>query len=246
MLIALLADIHGNREALSACLTHARARGANQFAFLGDYVGYGADPQYTVECVGAHVAKGAAAVLGNHDRAILDSSMSMNSVAQTAIAWTRDQLGRDARDFLKGLPLTLHVDDRLYVHADASDPAHWNYVLDGADAAASLNATTAQLIICGHVHVPALYGLSQTGKPIAFVPVAGAAIPLLPRRRWLAVLGAVGQPRDGSPAASYALLKVATRELTFERVPYDVEKAAAKIIAAGLPEVLAYRLTVGK
>jgi diadenosine tetraphosphatase ApaH/serine/threonine PP2A family protein phosphatase len=246
MLIALLADIHANREALTACLGHARAGGADRFVFLGDYVGYGADPEYAVECVADHVAEGAGAVLGNHDCAIFTPDAGMNAVARVAIEWSRTRLGHEARAFLKCLPLSINEHDRLYVHAEASAPARWNYVQDGEDAAISLNAAAARLVVCGHVHVPALYGMSETGKLVGFRPVAGAAIPLLRQRRWLAVLGSVGQSRDGNPAASYALLNLASDEMTFERVPYDVERAAAKILAAGLPDVLAQRLRMGR
>jgi len=70
-------------------------------------------------------------------------------------------------------------------------------------------------------------------------------VPLLPQRRWLLVIGSVGQPRDGNPAACYAILDTERDEITYFRVPYDVETAAAKIRQAGLPEVLAERLRSG-
>ncbi len=69
---------------------------------------------------------------------------------------------------------------------------------------------------------------------------------LLGGRRWLAVLGSVGQPRDGNPAASFAMLDTASRELTYCRVPYDAAAAADRIRANGLPHWLADRLLVGK
>jgi diadenosine tetraphosphatase ApaH/serine/threonine PP2A family protein phosphatase len=246
MLIALMADIHANREALLACLSHIRTRGAVTLVFLGDYVGYGADPEFVVDCVAEHVSKGATAIQGNHDRAIFEANAGMNEAARVAIEWTRTRLDQGALAFLKGLPLTVSDDDRFYVHADASAPARWNYVLDCEDAALSFSANPARLIFCGHVHVPALYSMSEGGKLTQFHPVAGAAVPLLRHRRWLLSVGSVGQPRDGSPAAAYALFNAATCEMTFERVPYDVETAAAKVRAAGLPEVLAQRLTTGR
>jgi diadenosine tetraphosphatase ApaH/serine/threonine PP2A family protein phosphatase len=95
------------------------------------------------------------------------------------------------------------------------------------------------------VHVPRLYGITAAAKLVSFHPVPGVSVPLPRHRRWLAVLGAVGQPRDGNPAAAYAVLDTETSELTFLRVPYDVEVAAAKIRKAGLPETLAERLGKG-
>jgi len=96
------------------------------------------------------------------------------------------------------------------------------------------------------VHRPAVYNMSETHKVITFRPVAGVAIPLLPQRRWLAVMGSVGQPRDGNPAACWALVDTARAEITYHRVPYEVEEAAKKIRRAALPEMYAERLTWGQ
>ena len=149
------------------------------------------------------------------------------------------------RSFLAKLPLSVEDGERLYVHASANEPARWHYVLDSNSARASLEATAAQQTFCGHVHVPALYHVSLTGKLIEFTPTAAAAIPLLRGRHWLAVLGAVGQPRDRNPAACYALLDETHHTLTYVRVPYDIASAARKIREAGLPGSLATRLERG-
>jgi diadenosine tetraphosphatase ApaH/serine/threonine PP2A family protein phosphatase len=246
MLTALLSDIHGNSEALDACLEHARDQGAEQYAFLGDYVGYGADPERVVSTVRHYVGQGAIAVLGNHDRAVSDTSISMNENARIAIEWTRAQLSSEARDFLARLPMTIEDGPRLYVHGEASAPTRFIYVTDPDAARRSLHATHAQTTFCGHVHVPAIYALSTTEKLTFFEPVPGIAIPLLKQRRWLAVLGAVGQPRDGHAAACYATFDDRASEITYHRVPYDVDAAAAKIRAAGLPHNLADRLSRGR
>ena len=246
MRVALFADIHANREALEACLRGAREDGAEQHFFLGDYVGYGADPEWVVTTVMEHVADGGVAVLGNHDNAVADLNEGLNVEAQVAMEWTRGELGRAERRFLEELPLTHEDDARLYVHADASDPKSWRYVTGVDEAARSMMATPAEITFCGHVHRPALYTLSAAGKVSSFTPVADAPIQLLPRRRWLAVLGSVGQPRDGNPAASYAILDAERRELTYRRAPYDIDSAAAKIRAKGLPAWLADRLMLGR
>src|SRR6478752_3075162 len=128
VLLAVFTDIHANRQAFSACLDFARARGAERMIFLGDYVGYGADPEWTVEMVMGLVDRGAMAVRGNHDSAIGAPSESMNAAAQAAIEWTRGRLSAPQRRFLAELPLTLQEDDRLYVHSEASHPARWRYV----------------------------------------------------------------------------------------------------------------------
>ena len=246
MRIAMFADIHANRQAFSACLAQARDFGAEQNVFLGDYVGYGADPEWALGIVMQLVEKGAMAVRGNHDDAVDNADERLNVEAQIAIEWTRGVLGPAERRFLDELPLTLEEEDRLYVHADASNPKNWRYVTNAAEAVRSMNATSAQVTFCGHVHQPALYTLSATGKVTTFTPITGTAVQLLPGRRWLAVLGSVGQPRDRNLAASYLMLDTQRREVTYCRAPYDVEAAAASIRKAGLPTALANRLLVGR
>lgn len=246
MAIALLADIHGNLEALEACLRHARGKGVKRLVFLGDYVGYGADPEAVTQKIMVAVAEHAVAVKGNHDAAIADTGIGMNELARRAIDWTRSELSAAASSFLARLPLTAEEDSRLYVHAEASNPAEWNYVLDREDAARSLAATAMSVTFCGHVHEPAIYSRSMSGKLTRFVPVTEVAIPLMSQRRWLVVLGSVGQPRDGIAAASLAILDEERNELTFRRVPYDIETAARKIVAAGLPPAFAERLRHGR
>jgi diadenosine tetraphosphatase ApaH/serine/threonine PP2A family protein phosphatase len=244
--LALFADIHANRQAFAACLDAARANGAERFICLGDYVGYGADPEWTVETVMGLVEQGALAVRGNHDTAVGSSAESMNAEAQAAIEWTRGRLSAPERKFLSELPLTRQEDDRLYVHSDASQPAKWRYVRSTADAGRSLIATDAHITFCGHIHRPALYSMSVTGKMTSFVPISGVKVQLLSGRRWLAVLGSVGQPRDGEAAACFAMFDTVCRELTYCRVPYDVDAAAARIRENGLPPSLADRLFVGR
>jgi diadenosine tetraphosphatase ApaH/serine/threonine PP2A family protein phosphatase len=246
VLLALFSDIHANRQAFSACLEAARARGAQRLIFLGDFVGYGGDPEWTVDTAIRLIADGAVAVRGNHDQAIGTPSETMNAEAQAAIEWTRDRLSAGQRRFLAGLPLALEEEDRLYVHSEASQPARWHYVQATPDAARSMIATSAHVTFCGHIHTPGLYSMSATAKMTSFVPVSGVPINLLKGRQWLAVLGSVGQPRDRNPAAAFALYDTAAREITYCRVPYDVEAAAQRIREQGLPLWLAERLLIGR
>ncbi|MBP1296080.1 diadenosine tetraphosphatase ApaH/serine/threonine PP2A family protein phosphatase [Bradyrhizobium elkanii] len=246
MRLALFADIHANRQAFAACLDAAHARSAERLICLGDIVGYGADPEWAVDTVIDLVAKGAIAVRGNHDNAIGVPSDTMNAEAKAAIDWTRGRLSGEQKQFLAGLPMSREEDNRLYVHSEASEPTKWRYVRDTADAARSMMATELQITFCGHIHRPGLYSMSSTAKMTSFVPTSGIAVQLLPGRRWLAVLGSVGQPRDGDPAASFAMFDTISREITYHRVPYDVATAAALIKANGLPHWLADRLPLGR
>ena len=246
MRVAILSDIHANREAFEACLADAARRGAQRLVLLGDLVGYGADAVWAVLRAMELTAAGAVVVKGNHDEAAVRDRGGMSEDAAAAAAWTRSVLDADAKAWLDALPLEVEEEDRLYVHADPHDPPRWHYVRDAEDARRSLDATQARIVLCGHTHIPALFGLTATAQLVSFTPVTGAAVPLLRPRRWLAVLGAVGQPRDGDPAAAYAMLDTAASDYTLLRVPYDTEATGAKIRAAGLPERLATRLLRGR
>ncbi|HZJ55413.1 MAG TPA: metallophosphoesterase family protein [Myxococcaceae bacterium] len=246
MRLALLTDLHANLEALEAVLEHAHRQGAEQFAFLGDLVGYGADPGPVVDRVEAAVATGALAIKGNHDEAATRGPPpSMVPDAARAVTWTREHLTREQLAFLAGLPLTVERGERLFVHGSAVDPAHWIYVLSAPDAGRSLRAVRAREVFSGHTHTPALYHLAADGAIGAFKPVPGTRIKLTAFHRWLVIPGSVGQPRDGNPAACYAMLDDVADILVYHRVPYDAERAARKIRAAGLPGDLGARLELG-
>src|SRR5262249_9705515 len=160
-------------QAFDACLDAARARDAERFVLLGDFVGYGADPEWSVDTVMRLVEQGAIAVRGNHDNAIATPSESMNEGAQEAIDWTRGRLSAAQRALRADLPLTQDEDDRLYVHSEASNPPRWRYVQSTTDAARSIAATSARVTFCGHIHRPALYSMSATAKMTSFVPISG-------------------------------------------------------------------------
>lgn len=246
MKIAVITDLHANREAVQAVLEHAAAQGAQHHAFVGDFVGYGADPAWVVDRVREQVAQGAIAVRGNHDAAVAQApTPTMRADARFVVDWTRERLDADQLGFLTRLPLTHERGELLFVHANAFDPPAWAYIEGKSEAVRSMQATRRRITFCGHMHEPMLYHLSAAGKSGSFLPVPGEAIPLLASRRWLVIPGAAGQPRDGNPAACYALYDEDAAQLTYWRVPYDHEAAMAKIREAGLPQSLAARLADG-
>lgn len=248
---AFITDIHANKQAFEAVLADAKAQGATRFALLGDFVGYGADPAAVLDQVMAMVADGAIAVQGNHDEAVANGSHpGMHPDARAVIDWTRSQLNEAQLRFLSRLPLQSHGDPGhcLFVHANAFDPKGWEYIQGRAEAVKSLHASTARIQVCGHMHEPMLFHLSGTGKAGDFRPVAGVPMPLPAHRQWLIIPGACGQPRDGNPAACYALLDPAKSDLddarvSFQRVAYDVEAAVAALSASALPQALSGRLS---
>ena len=244
--IALLSDIHSNLEALEACLAHAARQGADTFAFLGDLVGYGPDPAATLDRIMAIASAGAPVVLGNHDQAVWDDAIRLNPVARQAILWTRPRLTAAHLAFLQSLPLTHHLEHLLLVHASAEQPEAWTYLTRETEAAASLAATDATWTFAGHVHHQLLFYQASDLRTHAFSPTPGVAIPLSERRRWVATVGSVGQPRDRNTAAAYALFDAAARAVTFHRVPYDWGRTIYKIYSQGLPPALAHRLSEGR
>ncbi len=174
----------------------------------------------------------------------------MNPVATAAIEWTRRQLSPAHAAWLQSLPYTHSLGPSLYTHANAWAPADFDYTRNTMEAERNLRACEARLVVCGHTHVAALYHAAPQRPPVHFRPQPGVAVPLMARMRWVAVIGAVGQPRDGGSAAACAVHDTGAHDLdqgtlTFLRVAYDAEAAARKVLAAGLPPVLGERLLRG-
>jgi diadenosine tetraphosphatase ApaH/serine/threonine PP2A family protein phosphatase len=250
MRLALLTDLHANREAVEACLAHAEGQQVDQYAFTGDFVGYGADPAWVVKTVMDHVARGAVAVQGNHDYSVThpvnrEAGPQMHAEAREVIEWTRCQLDAEQLAFLADLPLTQQHGNAFFVHASAHDPIRWEYVTGIEEAERSLKASRSRIVFSGHVHAPALYRRSIEGRMGLHVPQAGQRIGLQPQHQYLVLPGAVGQPRDQNNAACYAVFDDEARDISYFRVPYDHGAAARKVIAAGLPIVFAMRLVEG-
>lgn len=244
MILALLSDIHANLHALEACLKHARESGATRFAFLGDYVGYGADPAGVVAILMRYAEGGAVLVKGNHDDAVAASAAYMNDAVRESIALARAQLSFEHKAFLAALPLTAREPQLFFVHASAAAPSRWSYVDSPVAALKSLRAAESAYTFGGHVHDQLLFAevdsRAAQHRPLPAHPIGVGA-----HRRWLCLVGSVGQPRDGRPAAAYALFDDVARRITFFRVPYDHQAAAAKIRQAGLSEALAHRVEKG-
>ncbi len=251
MKLALLSDIHANVQAFDACIADARARGATQFALLGDLVGYGGDPCAVMDRVMALAADGAWLLKGNHDAlACVPPAAPSNVLGEMTAAWTHAQLSTAQRQFLDALPLVHHDGDVVLVHASVDAPERWHYVRDERTAGDSLRAAEAlgghvRYVFGGHVHRQTLYYYGRGRGLMPFMPTPGAAIPVPPHRTWIATIGSVGQPRDGRPEAMYALFDRSAARLTFVRVDYDHIAAARAIRDAGLPEFFAERLSRG-
>lgn len=241
MKYAVLSDIHGNLEALEAVLTDVAAWNPDAVFCLGDFVGYGPDPN---ACVARLRPVVAAAVAGNHDLAALgelDVSF-FNPLAAAAIRWTQVQLSSETRAFLHGLPERIERDGFLAVHGSVRDPIE-EYIFDPATAEVSFHARAFRICAVGHTHVPAVFTKHNDGVR-AGVLTPETPLRIDPASRYIINAGSVGQPRDGDPRAAYLRLDDDAAHLV--RVEYAVERTQEKMLAAGLPPALAERLAYGR
>jgi diadenosine tetraphosphatase ApaH/serine/threonine PP2A family protein phosphatase len=244
MKLAILSDIHSNLEALTVCVRHAEAHGAERFICLGDCIGYGADPAPTLRLLMA--LPGIVRVRGNHDEALFRPVTVRLDDIREAIDWTRAQLSEDLLRFLSEAPYVYREGDATYVHASASAPEQWTYLYGPQDIGPCLAAAGTPLTFIGHVHVPRVFYESADGVIRELEPHPDVPIPLSPRSRYVINVGSVGQPRDGNSGACYVLYDTAAGEITFHRLSYDYFATAEKIRAAGLNPRFAERLAQGR
>ena len=250
MKLAVLSDVHGNLEALNAVLADISTQNANQIVFLGDAVGYGADPE---ACV-VKIRENADIVLsGNHDHAAtLDTELDgFNPEAQASLIWTRSALTVSCRSYLAELPLRRSARHIMLTHGSPAKPEQWDYVLSTGQASRAFAACPHRLMFVGHSHVPGIfveleYKRMFAGEIRRVEQVPSDRVRVEDQYRYLFDVGGVGQPRDNDPRASYGLYDSDAEEYRLIRVPYDVDKAAEKIRAAGLPETSAERLAQGR
>ncbi|MGV8951169.1 MAG: metallophosphoesterase family protein [Cypionkella sp.] len=235
MRLALMSDIHANRAALTAVLADIDLHNIDQLVFLGDIVGHGSDPDWCLDTVEHLVKDGALCVRGNHDRAAASPDHLINPAARKVIDQTVNRLTARQRLFLGDLPCH---DDVLFAHASADVPQDWAYVTDALTAGPSFAAAEARLIFCGHVHSAALYSCDSAGKVSAHAIANDMPLPLLRSRRWMGIVGSVGQPCDGSRVACYAVLDQPRNELTFQQIGYEAITSAQKSTATGLPDTM--------
>jgi diadenosine tetraphosphatase ApaH/serine/threonine PP2A family protein phosphatase len=188
-------------------------------------------------------ARAPVAVRGNHDEAAVEPGREQyfNEWGKAAIRWTRQRLTESSRGFLARLPLSETVPDVRLVHACASDPGMWHYVMDAEDAAVEFASFSERLCLFGHSHLPLI--AERSGRVTTVL--AADAVELGEGRRYMVNVGSVGQPRDGDPRASFGLLDTERMTVAVHRTAYDASAARERIVAAGLPAFLGDRLLRG-
>ncbi len=249
MRFLVISDIHANLEALRAVLAHAARKRRDAVLFLGDAVGYGASPNQVIERLRSFRTP-VFAVRGNHDRVTLDPSQGaffFNSNARRAAAWSAEVLTGPNRRYLERLEVGPRVVAEGVAICHGSPADEDEYLFTEAEAAAAMEQAPARVTFFGHSHVPCLFERSPQQGGVVGVLLRGSRLvmDLDPARTYLINPGSVGQPRDRDPRAAYALYDTDTGRLTLYRVPYDVEGARKRILAAGLPAVLGDRLLHG-
>lgn len=241
--VAILSDIHGNRQALDATLRAAREAGARSWWCVGDVVGYGADP---VHCLGEVIGKAERCIAGNHDLGVTGavSIETFADVARDALIWTRERLGPVGRAKLQRLvPADPDATVPMF-HGSPRDPV-WEYVITVEQAREALEDRRVPLTLIGHTHIPSAWRLTPDGAMESpGVPADGLLT--LTEGRWLVNPGSVGQPRDRDARASWIVYDPEASTIRFHRTPYDVAGAQNAILEAGLPPLLARRLAEGR
>lgn len=228
MKFAIIADVHANLEAFQAVLADAKEQRCTHYAFLGDLVGYCADPKACIDIVRA---MNAPCVKGNCDQyCATDSPLDgFNVNLAKAVQWTRNQLTDDDRQWLLNLPYSCQVEDFTLVHATLERPEQWQYIFDNAAAGASFSYQNTQMCFFGHTHVPVAFvrdTVTRGGTYTKFKVESG--------KKYLVNPGAVGQPRDNNPKAAYVVYDMNEATIELRRSSYDIAATQRKIREAGL------------
>ena len=240
MRYAVIADIHANLEALEVVLADTKEQKCTHYCCVGDVVGYNANPK---ECLDIVRSMGMPVVKGNHDEycSSEEDLEGFNPHAAEAVNWTRKQLSKEDRQWLRDLKYVRLVASFSMVHATLDGPQRWGYVFDKLAAAASFTYQNTAVCFFGHTHVPVAFIRDSVVKGGTY-----SKFRVEPGKKYFVNVGAVGQPRDGNPKAGYVVFDLNDSTIELRRLDYDIPKAQKKIMEAGLPQRLADRLALGK
>jgi predicted phosphodiesterase len=240
----ILSDIHANLPAFEAVM--ADAGDFDIIWCLGDMVGYGPDPN---ECVARLREYPHLCLAGNHDWAALGKLdlRGFNTDARTSSEWTQRQLAPATRAYLQSLPPSRVESGYTLAHGSPRQPI-WEYILDPLTAEHNFTAFSTPACLVGHTHIPAAFYLpdgpsaSRACEPRSLL---GNQAMLLNSGRWIVNPGSVGQPRDGNPDASYAILDLDQNGWQHRRIRYPVHETQRRMRQHGLPPRLIERLAQG-
>jgi len=242
MRCGVFSDVHGNLEAFEAVLKALSKERIDTYLYVGDVVGYGADPRACIALL--KKLQPSALIAGNHEWGVLGllDLDYFNEYAEAAIQWTRHLMTKDELEYLKSFGLLFEAKDFTLVHGSLGQPARFNYILDSDDAELTLKLSRTPLTFVGHSHAAGFFcfedGVVRQPRGPKFV--------IQSERKYVVNVGSVGQPRDGDPRAAYVIYDDKERSVEIKRVEYNVKAAQDKIGKAGLPAWLASRLAQGR
>ena len=242
----ILSDIHSNQEAFSAILTFVKRKPWDKAVFLGDLVGYGANPNQTIDML--RKLRPLAAIRGNHDKVCsgIEDGELFNRIALEAALWTRRKLTKSNHKWLKALPQGPMVVDGTFAIAHGTPIDEDAYVFGEIEALNVFRRTTFPITFFGHSHFPVIFALSPDAITTILTVAPSFRFKMRPGVRYLINPGSVGQPRDGNPLTSFAIYDTDSKFVTIHRIPYPVKNTQKKILRAGLPRPLADRLAIGR
>jgi len=241
MRYGIFSDVHANLDAFQTVLDAYRDEKIDKYIYLGDIVGYGAEPS---ACIKKLQSLDAIILAGNHDRACADKAALeyFNQHAKEAVSWTCANLSKEELDFLNNLPLVKVINNMTLTHGSLNEPERFNYIQDIYTAGLSFERMDNNLCFIGHSHIPVVFTAEENYIRYNFDEVTDIA----PEVKYIINVGSVGQPRDGDPRAAYAIYDTETNKVEIKRISYDIQAQQKKIIAAGLPVKLAERLERGR
>lgn len=244
MRYAIIADIHSNLTAFQAVLDDINTQESIDIIWcLGDIVGYGPDPHECIELLRKydHIC-----VAGNHDRAVIGKMdmTSFNTYAAEAVNWTTGKLSIGDVTYLNNLPVSIEDGDFLLVHGSPREPT-MEYIISMSVARQNFDCFRTKYCLVGHTHVPQAYSLDEEDNFTSTKLLPNVKL-ITGETRLIVNPGAVGQPRDGNPEASYAIFDNSTKIIQLRRVSYDIRQTQDRIMKSGLPPRLAARLETGE
>ena len=241
MLYGIFSDVHSNLEAFETALSFYRVKAIDKFIFLGDIVGYGANPN---QCIGLLKKLGPVCIAGNHDWAAIDEFdiSYFNFAAKEAILWTKKELLEENIKYLRTFELAYQEDDFICVHGSLDSPEKFNYIFDISDAQLNFSYLENKICFIGHSH--RMQAFCRENDSVS--QIGDYEIKLKKSAEYIINVGSIGQPRDADPRLSLCLYDSDYKIVKFVRLEYNVKKAADKIIEQGLPLVLAERLYLGR
>ncbi|HHI03018.1 MAG TPA: metallophosphoesterase, partial [candidate division Zixibacteria bacterium] len=216
--------------------------GVEKIHFLGDAVGYGADPNRCVRLISKHCE---IKLLGNHDYAALGlvSLNGFNKIAKTSVEWTQTKLRKKTIATLADFELHTTFLNYFLVHASPGTPDNWDYILSPEQAAEQFAYFTQSICFIGHSHIPIVFVEEDDGTVSSHLI---ETLELKEDLRYIINIGSVGQPRDNDPRACYLIVDTDDSKIEYRRVEYDIDKTQSKMRRATFSEFLVERLAIGR